>query len=95
MLNVEEIEEVLDRKVRPELALHNGNIQIERLEGTVLYVRFTGQCSGCPSADLTTEQVVEANLKEAFPSLERVVLEMGVSDELLEEARRLMKKRHL
>lgn len=91
---VSEIEKVLDEKVRPELALHGGDIKIENLEGTVLHVRLIGQCSGCQSADLTMQNLVESELKKALPELTQVVLVTGVSDELIAEARMFLQRRH-
>ncbi|MCI8992427.1 MAG: NifU family protein [Eubacterium sp.] len=93
-LNREEIEKVLNEKVRPDMALHGGNIRVEKLEDRILYVRMTGQCSGCPSADLTMENIVNTELKEAFPELEQVVLVTGVSDGLISQARELLNRRH-
>lgn len=88
------IEQVLDEKIRPELSLHGGNIRVEKLEQGVLYVRMTGQCSGCPSAELTMENLVNVELKEAFPELSQVVLATGVSDELISAAREMLQRRH-
>ena len=88
------IERVLEEKIRPELALHRGDIQIEALEEDVLRVRLLGQCSGCPSAELTMEQLVRQTLKEAFPQLRQVVLVTGVSDALIDQARQILKERH-
>ena len=76
------IEQVLDEKIRPELSLHGGNIRVEKLEQGVLYVRMTGQCSGCPSAELTLENLVN------------VELATGVSDELISAAREMLQRRH-
>ena len=57
-LTINNIEKVLDERVRPSLAQHGGDIQIEKLEDNMLHVRMHGQCSGCPSADLTWEERV-------------------------------------
>ena len=46
---IKQIEAVLDAKVRPSLAEHNGNVVIQSLENNILRVRLTGKCSGCPS----------------------------------------------
>ena len=63
------VEAVLDEKVRPSLRSHGGAIEVDRLENRVLYVKLLGQCAGCPSADLTTETLVEAELvKELIPA---------------------------
>ena len=88
-----EIEKVLDAKVRPELALHGGNIQVVGLEASILQIRMLGQCSGCPSVTFTMENLVNAELQEAFPDLKQVVLVNGVSDELISEAKAILKRR--
>ncbi|MCD8232626.1 MAG: NifU family protein [Clostridiales bacterium] len=93
-MTIQEIERVLDEKVRPELALHEGNIKVVKLEGDVLHVRMEGHCSNCPSAELTLEQTVNTALQEAFPDLREVVLVTGVSDELIADMREILKRRH-
>lgn len=92
-LEIGKIEEVLEKKVRPNLAQHGGDIEIEKLENGVLHVRMHGQCSGCPSAELTLENLVNTELKEAFPELKDVVLVTGVSDDLIAQARQIMRQR--
>ena len=90
------IEAVLDEKVRPALRSHGGEIEIDRLEDGVLYVKLLGQCAGCPSADLTNETLVEAELTAALPELVRKVAGVQtVSDELWEQAKRLLRDHHL
>lgn len=90
----EEIERVLDEKVRPELRQHGGNISVDRFEDGVLHVRLTGACSGCPSADLTMEQIVNEELKAAISEIKQVALVTGVSDEMLDMARSILAQRH-
>ena len=91
---LEKIEAVLDAKVRPQLALHGGDIRTVSCENGVYRFRLTGQCAGCPSADLTTETLIREELLTALPELKSVVLEQGVSDELLSQARALMGRHH-
>ena len=86
---MERIEAVLDEKVRPALRAHGGEIEVDRLEDKVLYVKLLGQCAGCPSADLTNETLVEAEL------VEKVAVIQTVSDELWEQAKRLLRDHHL
>ena len=86
------IEAVLDEKVRPEMASHGGGITVDHLENKVLYVKLQGQCAGCPSSDLTTETLVEAELLKGVPDLvEKVVVVQHVSDELWDMAKRLLR----
>ena len=90
------IEAVLDERVRPALRAHGGEIEIDRLKAGVLYVKLLGQCAGCPSADLTSETVVEAELVKALPELvRRVAVVQTVSDELWEQAKKLLREHHL
>ena len=94
--DLKRIEEVLDEKVRPSLRAHGGEIQVDHLEDKVLYVKLLGQCAGCPSADLTNETLVEAEVVKALPELvEKVAVIQTVSDELWEQAKRLLRDHHL
>ena len=94
--DLKRIEAVLDEKVRPSLRAHGGEIQVDRLEDKVLYVKLLGQCAGCPSADLTNETLVEAELGKALPELvKKVSVIQTVSDELWEQAKRLLRDHHL
>ena len=94
--NLRKIEAVLDEKVRPALRAHGGEIEIDRLEDGVLYVKLLGRCAGCPSADLTNETIVEAELVKALPELVRkVAVIQDVSDELWEQAKRLVREHRL
>lgn len=90
------IEQVLDEKVRPQLRAHGGEVEIDHLEGGTLYVKLLGQCSGCPSADLTNETIIEAEIVKALPELvEKVAVIQSVSDELWEQAKKLLRDHEL
>ena len=94
--DLKRIEAVLDEKVRPALRAHWGEIAADHLEDGVLYVKLLGQCAGCPSADLTNETLVEAELTADLPQLVRkVAVIQTVSDELWEQAKRLLRDHHL
>ena len=87
----EKIEQVLDEDIRPQLLLHGGGMETVRLEESQYVFRLPGQCSGCPSAYLTTEELIRATLLGRFPQLREVVLEQGVGEELLAQAKRLLR----
>ena len=94
--DLEKIEAVLNEQVRPALRAHGGELEVDHLEDGVLYVKLLGQCAGCPSADLTNETLVEAELVKTLPELVRkVVVVQTVSDELWEQAKRLLRDHHL
>lgn len=87
---LEQIEEILDERVRPQLALHGGNIQSLSCEEGVYRFRLLGQCAGCPSADLTTEELIQEELIQAVPGLKQVVLVQQVSDSLIRQAKAIL-----
>ena len=94
--DLEKIEAVLNEQVRPALRAHGGELEVDHLEDGVLYVKLLGQCAGCPAADLTNETLVEAELVKALPELVRkVVVVQTVSDELWEQAKKLLRDHHL
>ena len=92
--DLKRIEAVLDEKVRPALRAHGGEIEIDRLEDGVLYVKLLGQCAGCAAADLTTELLIQEELLQAVPGLIGVELVCPVSDELLRQARSILSQSH-
>ena len=86
-----QIEQVLEEKVRPDLALHRGNIRSLDCTDGVYRFQLTGQCAGCPSAMLTTETLIRTALMEHVPGLKDVVLVNSVSQELLDQARAILR----
>lgn len=87
---VEKIELILDQAVRPQLAEHHGNVRIVKYDRGILQIRLTGQCSGCPSALLTTEEIIAETIKSNLPEITDVRLVTGVSDELIAQARAIL-----
>ncbi len=87
---MDKIENVLEKDIRPMLALHGGNIRSLDCEDGVYRFQLTGQCAGCPSAMLTTENLIRTALMEAVPELQDVVLISSVSDDLLNQARAIL-----
>ena len=88
---MQEIEKVIEEKVLPYLQNHGGGVELLGLEDGVLKVRLLGQCSGCPSAAITTEQIIQEEVCAAVPQVKQVVLVQGVSDDLIAQARAMMK----
>jgi Fe-S cluster biogenesis protein NfuA len=58
----------------------------------VAYVRLTGSCATCPSAQQTIEDVVTAVLMDNVEGIQGVVLDDSVSDELIELAKQFLNK---
>ncbi|MDO4545849.1 MAG: NifU family protein [Bacillota bacterium] len=88
----EQIKKVLKDKVDPILAAHYGGAVLTRLEKDVAYVRLTGACASCPSAQQTIEDVVRAEVLQNVEGVKDVILDTSVSEDLLDMARKILNK---
>ena len=90
MVNIQEIDAYMNESIRPYLKSHYGDVHIVGLEDGVLHIKLVGQCTGCPSAQYTVEDVIEKDVCERFPEVKKVELMTEVSQELLDFAKKLM-----
>ncbi len=67
------IREILDREIRPAVAMDGGDITFDRFEDGVVYLYLQGSCSGCPSSSMTLKQGIETRLRAAIPEVDEVV----------------------
>lgn len=88
----EQITKVLKDKVDPILAAHYGGAVLTKLEDDVAFVRLTGACASCPSAQMTIEDVVKETVLANVEGIKDVVLDTSVSDDLLDMARKILNK---
>lgn len=70
---VRNIKSVLNREIRPVVALDGGDIVFHKYEDNVLYIHMKGACSGCPSSTVTLKEGIEARMRELFPEIIEVV----------------------
>lgn len=70
---VQTIKHVLDKEIRPAVAMDGGDIVFNRYEDGIVYLYMQGACSGCPSSTMTLKQGIEARLKEVLPEIKEVV----------------------
>ena len=66
------IEEVLELKIRPAVAMDGGNISLRSFIDGVAEVELQGSCAGCPSSTLTLKQGVERMLVHYVPEVKSV-----------------------
>ena len=87
---IEQIEIIMDEEVRPQLKEHHGDVRVLSCEDGICRIRLLGQCSGCPSARLTTEELIGKTVMDKLPQIKDVVLVQETSDELLDFAKKLL-----
>ena len=68
----EQIKALLDKEVRPMLALHLGDLDFVSFENGVVKLRLKGTCQGCPLSLVTLKAGIERILKSKIPEVESV-----------------------
>jgi Fe-S cluster biogenesis protein NfuA len=68
----EEVEKAL-AKVRPMLERDGGSVELVDVEGSVVKVRLTGACKGCPMSQMTLKSGIERIIKQDVPAVSQVV----------------------
>ncbi len=69
----EKVNEVIEKEIRPLLAMDGGSIELVSVENGVVKVRLSGACAGCPMSQYTLVNFVEATLKEKVPEVKEVI----------------------
>lgn len=90
MNKLQEIEQVIQERVRPALLDHQGDVKVLSFRDGICRIRLLGKCSNCPSAKLTTEELIGKQIMDVLPYVKDVVLVDEVSPELLDFARKLL-----
>lgn len=66
------IEEVLNEKIRPAVAMDGGDIRLNSYKDGVAEVMLKGACAGCPSSTVTLKHGVERMIKHYVPEVNSV-----------------------
>lgn len=69
---VQQIQELLDTRVRPAVAGDGGDIVFRGFEEGVVYLSMQGACAGCPSSTATLKMGIENMLRHYVPEVQEV-----------------------
>ena len=86
----EKIKTVVESEIRPYLSTHGGDLQIVDYRDGKLTVSLSGQCRGCPSADLSTKYLIQDILQSHFPEVREVIIDDSIDSDLLAQAREIL-----
>ena len=77
---VKDIKSILEEKVAPSVAAHNGVISFIdfAMDTGVATLKLSGSCSGCAMSKITLQRGVETTLKHYVPEVQAIV---GKDDE--------------
>ncbi|BDC35888.1 MAG: NifU family protein [Candidatus Methanoliparum thermophilum] len=67
------IKEVIDKEIKPALAMEGGSVEFLGLEDGVVKVALLGACGGCPLSQMTLKNFVETTIKQRVPDVKKVV----------------------
>lgn len=62
----ERIAETLEKDVKPYLAMHGGDVAVEKIEDGIITLNLKGACKGCTMAAVTFQMGVEQLLIDKF-----------------------------
>lgn len=69
-----EIEEVLDRTIRPGLYADGGDVEVISFENDELRIMYQGACGGCPSAMMGTLDAIQNILRHELDNPNIIVI---------------------
>lgn len=89
-----EIQKFIEDEIVGSLQEHGGNLEIVSYneEKQDLELRLMGQCCSCPHSVDTVENFIKVKLNQQFPNLKSIHVNTGVSQELLEIAKKMLRR---
>ena len=70
---LQQIEEILDRTIRPGLQSDGGDIEVVEFKDNELKILYQGACGGCPSAQMGTLDAIQSILRSELNNDQIVV----------------------
>ena len=71
---IQAIEEVLDRTIRPGLQADGGDVDVISFKNNEIRILYQGACGGCPSAMFGTLEAIQGILQEELKNEELIVI---------------------
>ncbi|MBE0455327.1 MAG: NifU family protein [Roseovarius sp.] len=70
---LEAVKTLLNQQVNPAVAAHGGQISVDRVEDSAVYLRMSGGCQGCAASAATLREGVERMLRAALPQIKKII----------------------
>ena len=69
----EEIEKILEKKIRPVIKQDGGDIRIGEIrdDGTLVVI-YSGRCSGCPAIEWTHNRIVKPAITDSLEDVKEI-----------------------
>jgi len=86
------LEKIIQEKIRPILGAHHGDIKLLGVKDGIADVRLIGACATCPGYQTTLTELIETEIEVGCSDIKRVRLIQDASQELIEEALKILRK---
>lgn len=67
----EKVEAVIN-KIKPMLQKDGGDVELVEISGSIVKVRLTGACKGCPMSQMTLKNGIERLMMQEIPEITAV-----------------------
>ncbi|MEO0337319.1 MAG: NifU family protein, partial [Pseudomonadota bacterium] len=71
---LQNVEEILDRTIRPGLQADGGDVEVIKKEDNEIYILYQGACGGCPSSMMGTLDAIQSILRHELSNPEISVI---------------------
>lgn len=79
---LQEIDDIIDRTIRPYLANDGGDVRVERREDDQIFIRYEGACGSCPSSVGGTLMAIQSVLRDELGEPDIEVIDTGGGAEM-------------
>jgi len=69
----DKVQQLLTQQINPSLAAHGGWAQLEKVEGTDVYLTMGGGCQGCAMSAATLREGITVMISELIPEVTEVI----------------------
>ena len=67
------VQMIFDTEINPAVASHGGHIELIDVKEGKIYLKMSGGCQGCGSAEATLRQGIETTLRDRLPEIEEIL----------------------
>ncbi len=67
------VQRVLDAEINPSVSSHGGRVDLIDVQDNSAFIRMSGGCQGCGSADVTLKLGIERSIRHAVPEIAQVL----------------------
>ncbi|MCI5725491.1 MAG: NifU family protein [Fusobacterium gastrosuis] len=91
---MDKIKNFISESINPILEEHGGGVELleYNMEKQSLNLRVYGQCCSCPHSIDTNENFIKANIFKKFPEIQNIYIENGLSEDLWNIAKNILRR---